>query len=238
MKTPHLSVVIPAFNEEVIIKKNLKEVLLYLSKKKYSSEVLVVDDGSGDKTESIVGKIMSVKLVRHGHNLGKGAAVRTGMLSAAGKFVVFMDADLSVPLNYLDDIVEALDKFDVAIASRRVRGAVIKKHQPFIRETMGRVFTKITQVVMASDVADFTCGLKGFRREAARKVFGKSIINRWAYDSEIIFLAQKFGFSIKQVPIVWINRQDSRVRVGRAAAESLLDLVKIRVFDILGKYEN
>ncbi|OGM31964.1 hypothetical protein A2803_02650 [Candidatus Woesebacteria bacterium RIFCSPHIGHO2_01_FULL_44_21] len=238
MTTPHLSLVIPAYNEEGIIKSNLEKVLKFLSKKSYLWEIVVVDDGSRDNTPDIVNSLKKVRLVKLPENMGKGAAVKAGMLKARGKLIIFMDADLSVPLNYIDVVVRALHSSDVAIGSRRVKGSVIKKHQPFLRENMGRVFTKLTQIIIGSKIADFTCGFKGFTKEAASKVFAHGVIDRWAYDAEIIFLAEKFGLKITEVPVEWINREETRVKVGRATIESLIDLVKIRFFGLAGKYED
>lgn len=243
MKPQFLSIVIPVYNEEAIIESNLGKVAAFLKTKKYSAEIVVVDDGSADSTQSAISgfekkcKPKNFRLITQKKNLGKGAAVRTGMLKAKGKYIVFMDADLSVPLRFVDELVDALSQSEVAIGSRRTKGARIKKHQPFIRETMGRVFTKLTQLVVGSRVVDFTCGFKGFRSEAARSIFGKSAIDRWAYDAEIIFLAEKLGYKITQVPVAWVNRADTRVKVGRATAESLVDLFRIRIRNAMGGYD-
>ena len=126
----------------------------------------------------------------------------------------------------------------MAIASRRVKGAKILIHQPWYRETMGRVFTLLTQLVTGTDVADFTCGFKGFKKESAKKIFRASLIDRWAYDAEIIFLAKKFGLKIREIPIVWKNREDTRVRLKSVVLETFRDLLKIRWNDLSGKYEN
>lgn len=238
MKSPFLSLVIPAYNEEEIIEDNLNIIIGFLNKKKYSWEILVSDDGSHDKTSEIARSFAkkNVRLVSLLQNEGKGAALKAGVLAAKGEYVAFTDADLSVSIEYLDDIASALQKTDVAIASRRSKGAVIKRHQPLLREIMGRVFTLMTQVVVGSKIPDFTCGFKGFRREAALRVFSNSRVKRWSYDAEIIFLAKKYGYTISQVPIVWENREDTRVRLGSAVITSFLDLLKIRAYDLFGYY--
>lgn len=237
-----LSIVLPAYNEEKIIENTLNEILRYLNNKKYSWEVVVADDGSKDKTSQIVKKFSDrgVRLVRLLKNKGKGGALREGMLKARGEYVIFMDADLSVPLENLDVFLKKLDAgSDVVIASRRIKGAVILVHQPFIREAMGRVFTLLTRFLTSvHEVVDFTCGFKGFSNIAAKKIFTNSQINRWAYDAEIIFLAKKYGFSINQSPITWKNREDSRVRLKSIVLETFRDLLKVRINDLQGKYEN
>lgn len=238
-KLPYLSLVIPAYNEEAILEKNLSTVISFLKKKNYTWEVVVADDGSSDTTREIVKKLSSkgVRLTALKENQGKGAALKRGVLSAKGEYIVFTDADLSVSISYLDILLTALRNSDVAIASRRIKGAVIKRHQPFAREVMGRVFTLLTQIVVGSRIPDFTCGFKGFRRNAGLKVFSRSIVKRWSYDAEIIFLSKKFGYSISQIPIVWENREDTRVRLGSAVITSFVDLIKIRIFDLLGYYD-
>ena len=240
MKNPFLSLVIPAYNEEEIIEKSLQEVLKYLNKQKYSWEVIVVSDGSTDDTVKIFREFKNkkIEILVLKKNQGKGAALRKGILAAKGEKIIFTDADLSVSLKYTKDLLKALKTSDVAIASRRVKGAVIKVHQPFIREFMGRVFTKLTQLVLLSNIKDFTCGFKGFNKKPAKKIFENSLIDRWAYDSEIIFLAKKYDYSVKQVPIKWINRFESRVRIGNAATKALIDLLTIRLNDLKGLYAN
>lgn len=240
-KNPNLSVVIPAYNEEKIIQGSLTKVISYLKRKKFDWELIISDDGSRDKTYKIVGKLTSskVRLVRLVKNRGKGAALREGILKAMGDYIIFMDADLSVPLENIEIFFNTLKKgTDVAIASRRVKGAKILVHQPWHRESMGRVFTFLTQLVTGTDIADFTCGFKGFRKESAQKIFRASLINRWAYDAEIIFLAKKFGLKITEIPIVWKNREDTRVRLKSVVLETFRDLFKIRLNDLSGKYEN
>lgn len=238
MKTPYLSLVVPAYNEEDILEDNLKEIILFLKKKKYFWEIIVANDGSRDKTPEIANsfKKQNVKLISLKVNSGKGAAIKEGVLAAKGEKIVFTDADLSVSISYLDDILKALEKSDVAIASRRIKGAVIKRHQPVVREIMGRVFTFLTQIVVGSMIPDFTCGFKGFNSEAAKKVFSQSKIARWSYDAEIVFLSKKYGYKISQVPIIWENREDTRVRLGSAVVTSFFDLLKVRLYDLLGYY--
>ncbi len=233
-----LTFIIPAYNEEKIIGETLKSILSFLSPKTYTWEVIVVDDGSKDKTSTIVKsfKKQRVRLISFAENKGKGAAIRAGVKKSRGEFIIFSDADLSVPIENIDKLLLELTKSDVAIGSRRIKGSKILVHQSWLRESMGRVFTFLTRLILGSEISDFTCGFKGFRREAALDIFGKARLDRWAYDAEILFLAQKRGDKIAEIPIFWKNREDTRVALGNAALVSFVDLLKIRFNDILGKY--
>ena len=164
--------------------------------------------------------------------------MKEGILSAIGKYIIFMDADLSVDLGNVDIFLEELKKgAAVIIASRRVKGAKIEVHQPWHRETMGRIFTLLTRILMKVNISDFTCGFKGFTKESAKKIFSASLINRWAYDAEILFLADKFGYKIKQMPTTWKNRNETRVRLKKVVFESFGDLLKIRLNDFNKAYD-
>lgn len=236
---PLLSLLIPAYNEEKIMEATLNSVLQFLGEKEYLWEVLVIDDGSQDKTAQIVQKYerKGVQLIKFPNNRGKGAALRSGFLAAKGDYVIYTDADLSVSTMNIDEFLRILEEeSDVAIGSRRIKGAQINVHQPWIRETMGRFFTFLSRVVLWMNVADFTCGFKGFKAEAAQKIFSHAVIDRWVYDSEILFLAKKFKYKMTQVPVVWTNRTDTRVVLKSVVFESLKDLLLIRLNDLLGKY--
>lgn len=233
-----LSLIIPAYNEENIIKNTLEHVINFLSEKKYEWEVIVVDDGSHDLTSKIADKFnkKKVEVIRYDINRGKGRALKEGIQKAKGDFIIFSDADLSVDISKVDEMLYALKNSDVVIGSRRIQGAKIVVHQPMLRELMGRGYTLLTKLVTGVFLADFTCGFKGFRKKAAKDIFSKTLINRWAYDSEILFLAKKFKYKLTEIPVEWRNREDTRVVLRNVVLESLKDLIAIRVNDILGKY--
>lgn len=234
-----LTVIIPAYNEEKVIKSTLERVYNFLSKKNYTWEVIVVDDGSKDKTQDIVKAFKrGIGLLRLNKNQGKGAAIRAGIKRSDSEFVIFTDADLSVPINFIDKFVKELQKgSDVVIGSRRTTGSKILIHQSKIRETLGRVFTVFAKVVTGSNVSDFTCGFKGFNKKAVEGIFTRTLLDRWAYDAEIIFLAKKGGFGVTEIPVQWKNKPDTKVVLTNAVVTSLVDLLKIRLNDILGKYD-
>ena len=234
----YLSVVIPAFNEGKVLKENLLKIASYLKSKKYSWEIVVVDDGSSDNTFKIARSLVrsGIKAYKLEPNQGKGGALKEGFNEALGDNIIFMDADLSVPLKNIDLFLSELKKYDVVIGSRRVRGSNIVVHQPILRESMGKVFTLLTKLITGTNLADYTCGFKGFENSAGKKIFEHSLIKRWSYDAEIMFLANKFGYKIREVPVEWFNRIDSRVRLSDAVTTSFLDLFKIRIYDFLGKY--
>ncbi len=234
----HLSIVVPAYNESKVLKSNLLETVKYLSKKKYKWEIIVVDDGSADGTYDIAAGLhkFGINAYKLQQNQGKGGALKEGFAKASGDYIIFTDADLSVPLLNIDRFLKELKTFDVVIGSRRVEGADIIVHQPLVREYMGKVFTWITRLITDTNLADYTCGFKGFSKDASKKIFKYALIKRWSYDSEIMFLAHKFRFKVKQYPVKWFNREDSRVRLSDAVFTSFWDLLKIRVYDLLGKY--
>ncbi len=237
--TIELSLLIPAYNEETIIENTLDRVLEFLSKKNYKWEVIVVDDGSSDKTSEIIKSLRAqgVRLVKHDINMGKGAAIRTGVKKSKGKFIIFSDADLSVSIKNIDQFLTELKKSEVVIGSRRVLGAQIVIPQPAMRENLGRGYTQLTRSVTGVKLSDFTCGFKGFRKAAAKNIFARTLIDRWAYDSEILFLAKKLGYKITELPISWKNREDTRVSLGDAIVTSFIDLLKVRVYNIIGRYD-
>lgn len=238
IKDVKLTLIIPAYNEEKIIGKIINSIINFLSGKNFGWEIIVVDDGSQDKTSQVVKsfKRPEVRLVRLAENQGKGAAIRAGILEAKGNFVIFSDADLSVSIEKVEDFLQELKKNDVVIGSRRIKGAKILIHQPWFRETLGRGFVFITNLILGMNLSDFTCGFKGFRRKVALKIFGRAQIDRWSYDAEILFLAQKLGYKIVEVPVHWRNRKETKVALSTDILTSFRDLFRIRINDFLGKY--
>jgi dolichyl-phosphate beta-glucosyltransferase len=237
-----ISIIIPVFNEEKRISKSLEIIANFTKGYKEETEVLVVDDGSWDLTaktlESFKNK-MNLKILTHKTNMGKGAAIRTGVASAMGEKILFTDVDLSVPITVLDSFNEAMtEDVDVVIGSREHPDSKIEIKQFWLREMAGYSFTVLTNAVLQVGATDFTCGFKMFRREAARKIFSKQLIKRWAFDAETLFLAKKFGFEVKEMPVTWKHSEGSKVRFPQDLIDSFFGLLQIRINDLMGKYEN
>jgi dolichyl-phosphate beta-glucosyltransferase len=236
-----ISLIIPAFNEEQRIGKSLEQIFQFCNAQTLPFEVIVVDDGSSDGTVSFIrrrfGDHSQLKIVQQPGRRGKGAAVQQGMLQARGDYVFFSDADLSVPIETLPGfLVELQSRCDIAIGSRRAPGAKIEVHQPFLRETMGRVFTSLSNFLLGTRYFDVTCGFKGFKREVARDLFTRQRLHNWSFDSEILFIARLRGYQVTEIPVSWRNEQGTKVRVWKDAAVSFLGLLQIRLNQILGKY--
>lgn len=252
MSAPHpfLTFVVPVYNEERVISASLTTLTAFLGEFVAGTgraaddwQLLLVDDGSEDRSVELVEAFQAahpelpVDLRRLPKNRGKGAAVRDGMLHARGDYVFFLDADLSTPLDETPGFVGALESgYEVVIGNRRVPGAEITRHQPKLRETLGKGFTLLVNLLLAPGVHDFTCGFKGFRREAAQKVFTRSSLDGWAFDAELVVIAQVQQLKLAQVPVRWHHEDDTKVRLVAAVVGSLVEVAQITWRRWTGKY--
>lgn len=240
MSTPKLSVVIPAYNESTRLKSTLPQIIEFFDSQKYSSEIIISNDGSTDQTTQTIKKFAKkhpqLKLVDLPDNLGKGGALRQGILATTGKWVLFMDADLSTPLAELDKFWDFTPDHDVIIGSRKMTGAQITKHQSFIRENLGKIFTLLTNLLATKNLSDITCGFKLFKGDVARRLFAQGLLDDWSFDAEILFLAQKHHHPIKEVPVKWQNDPRTKVSMFRDGINALWGLIKIRTNSLLGRY--
>lgn len=230
---PYLSIVVPAYNEEERLGRSLPLIDAYLRERAFDAEILVVDDGSRDATAKVAESFLHGRrgrLLRNRENRGKGYSVRKGTLQSEGRFVLITDADLSSPIEEHEKLAAAIrdHDLDVAIGSRALPESQIEIHQAWWREFMGRTFNKLMQGITGLPFHDTQCGFKLVDRERTRPIFEKLLVDRFAYDVELLFLCVRFGLAVREVPVVWRNDPASAVRPLTDAPSMLLDVMKVR----------
>ena len=230
-----LSVVIPAYNEEKTLPEALRRISAYLELKKISWEVVVVNDGSRDQTYDVLLKYIQehpgqiIKILTFDPNHGKGFAARQGMLAAKGRYVLLTDADMSSPIKETDKLIKALENgHEVAIASRAVRAPGCDVRQSFKRRLSGRIFNLFVQNLVLPGIRDSQCGFKCFTNEAAQKIFSAQKLDGFAFDVEALYLARRLGYKIAEVPIMWSEGKNSKIRLLRDPFFMIGDLLKIK----------
>ena len=230
-----VSIVVPAYAEEHRIGPTVLALCALARELPHLREVLVVVEPSGDRTAEVARAAAAgdplVRVLENPAHRGKGHAVRTGMLRAAGDIVFFMDADLSVPLRYVAPFVshlEAHPEVAAAIGNRRHAGSVITKRQHFLRERAGRAFNHVVRGLGLSASKDTQCGFKAFRREAAQQIFSAAQIDGFAFDTEVLLLARKFGLRVDELPVEWINDEHTKFRPLQDGWRSFCDLLRVR----------
>ncbi|PIV31775.1 hypothetical protein COS33_01395 [Candidatus Wolfebacteria bacterium CG02_land_8_20_14_3_00_37_12] len=242
---PFLSVIIPAYNEAKRLPLTLVDIDKHLKKADFSYEILIVNDGSIDGTAEIIERFSHImdnlKLINQ-KNTGKGGAVKHGMLEAKGQIRLFMDADNSTAIDQFNKMVPYFsakggEGYDVVIGSRDVKGAQLMPPQPWYKRLGGNVGNLIIQVLLLPGIWDTQCGFKAFTAEAVEKIFPLIKIKRWGFDVEILSLAKKFGYKIKEIPVIWVNNPISKVSAF-AYLQVLWEVVKIRYWLTTNKYKN
>jgi dolichyl-phosphate beta-glucosyltransferase len=238
---PLLSLIVPAYNEGQRLGASLRELAQFFRDSGLTYELLVVDDGSTDDTPAVIAGAAAadpaLRAISYSPNRGKGHAVRTGMLAARGEFLMFTDADLSIPIVITTDFLAALRHgYDIAIASRWHPDSSNAVPPPLARRVMGSVFRWCVRRLVISDVRDTQCGCKAYRGEVARRLFAQSQIDRFSFDAEVIFLAARAGYRIKEVPFALHYIPGSSVRPLRDSLLMLRDLVRIRLNAARGVY--
>jgi len=242
-ETIDLSLVIPAFDESRRLQTSLPKMARYLADQPYTGEIVVVDDGSRDATFDTVCELAALLAVpltaaRYAPNRGKGHALKTGFELARGRRILFCDADLSTPIEETERLLAALDDgARVVIGSRKMAGASIEVHQPWLRRSMGKIFTALARR-LAADVTDATCGFKAFRGDVGRDLFARARIDDWSFDAELLLLARLAGHRIHEVPVRWHDEADTKVRLLRDALRSLFGLLRIRWNLLRGTYRS
>lgn len=225
----HLSVVVPAYNEEERLGRSLPVILEYLRSQPYTWEIVVVDDGSRDRTSEVAraADCEHVRVVRNEPNRGKGYSIRRGMLEAVGQWRLFSDADLSTPINELDGFWKYTeDGYQVVIGSRAMPESELAVRQPKSREFVGRIFNTTVQTFLVPGLGDTQCGFKLFSAEAANSVFPKQTLHGFAFDVEILMLAHQQGYKIKEAPVKWINDLGSKVST-LSGVKGFIDLARL-----------
>lgn len=228
------SLIIPTFNEEKRIGRNLSKLLNFLKREK-SWEIIIINDGSYDGTLEILKKIQKrqkdLRVFSTKKNFGKGHAIRLGVYLSSGEFILFSDADFSVkPQKFLPIFLKELKKAQIVIGSRRLKTSRILTHQPIFREFLGNCFTKFANKFLGLNFSDITCGFKGFQRKAVLKIFSLQKINRWAFDAEILFWAKKLNFLVKEIPVSWKDDPKTKVRLIKDIVGTFWDLLRVRLF--------
>lgn len=248
-----LSIIIPAYNEEKRLPQTLREINDYLEKQNYESEIIVVSDGSKDRTCEVVenliphqgksgteqeSKITNLRLICEKINRGKGYGVKIGMLQAKGEFRLFTDADNSTSVDQAEKMWLYFDEgYDVVIGSRDVKGAVLDPPQPLFRRFTGGAFRLVRKIIVGLwGIEDSQCGFKCFTKRAAENIFPKARISRFSFDPEILIIAKKLGYKIKEVPVYWKNDIYSKVKL-KSMLKMALDLIKIKYNLLSGKYD-
>ena len=239
----HLSIIIPAYNEADRIGQTIEATFAYLHQQPYSSEVLVVNDGSRDATPQIVEGYQSrfgpsLHLLHNPGNRGKGYAVRAGMLTANGEILLFYDADLATPLSELPKVLGPIEdgRYDVVFGSRALDRSLIGTHQSWIREMIGRVGNLVQYLFTGLPYLDTQCGCKAFRRETAQRVFRQQRIEGFGFDPEILFLARAQGWRLLEMPVRWNHVPGSKVHLIGTPLKALLEVMRIGWNRITGTY--
>lgn len=238
-----ISIIIPCYNEEARLNKSLYEILNFIKTTNYNIQIIMVDNCSTDKTVSILKdyktKFSNYKIIYANEYKGKGWAIKKGILNSDGEIIIFTDADLSTPITEIKKIIIEINlDADVVIGSRQNKESKILKKQTFLRENMGKTFNRLLQSILFTGFKDTQCGFKGFKKEAAFNLFNINIINGFAFDAEILFLAKNiFNYKISEIPVTWINSENSKVNIIRDSLMMLKDLIKIRILYKKGYYK-
>ena len=235
---PRLSLIIPAYNEAGRIEKTLRHALRYLDDQDYDAELIVVDDGSTDATAGVIRAFRTayttpLRLHQLPKNKGKGAAVKAGMIQMAkGEIRVFFDADESTPIEELAKLWPVIDGgAEVVIGSRSLPDSQVEIRQAKYRESMGRIFNRMLRLLKLSDFIDTQCGFKAFTAAAAHQIFSRQTLDGFSFDVEILYIAQKRGLKIDEIPVVWRNNEASRVNPLTDSTRMFFDLLRIKVRD-------
>lgn len=242
MNDLNYSIIIPAYNESERLAVSLPKVLDYMARTGLQGEVIVVNDGSKDDTAEVVRRFAllhpDVRLLENPGNRGKGYSVRNGMLNAQGDVLLFTDADLSSPIYEASKLFAAIDEgADVAIGSRWLQAELQTERQPWYRQLYGRLFNLALRIVLRLNFRDTQCGFKAFTRSAAAAIFSRQRVERWGFDPELLFLANKFNLRTVEVPVEWAHDHRSKISPLRDGIKMGVEMLSVRWNDIKGLYK-
>jgi glycosyltransferase involved in cell wall biosynthesis len=239
MPEPFLSIVVPAYNEGRRIRSTLEKLCHFRESESYSIELIVVDDGSTDQTVEIVSEFPGIRLVRNDRNHGKGFTVRHGVLEARGELILTTDVDLSAPIEELEKLLSALKSSgaDAAAGSRALKRELIGIHQPWFRDRAGRFFNLLVRVFTGLRLHDTQCGFKLFRQSSTRRAFEMMRVEGFGFDPELLFLIEKQGGKVVEVPVRWNDNPATKIRFLRDSTRMFLDLLAIRWRAFTGQYQ-
>lgn len=231
MSKPFLSIIIPAHNEEARLPGTLEQIAVFLDSQPYQAEIVVVENGSHDRTLEIAHaycqRVPCLRVFQE-QMRGKGLAVRRGMLEAAGDYRFICDADLSMPITEVNRFIPPeIPELDIAIGSREAPGAV-RYGEPLYRHFTGRVFNSLVRLIALPGLQDTQCGFKCFRGEVAAEIFPLQTIPGWTFDVEVLYIARRWGYKIVEIPIPWYFDHQSKVKVFKDSLRMLMDLLAIR----------
>jgi dolichyl-phosphate beta-glucosyltransferase len=238
---PYLSIVIPAYNEEIRIVPTIGAIASYISEMGFDWELIIADDGSTDRTilllESL--RFANMRILRADRNGGKGSAVRRGVIASRGKYILFTDADSSTPIEEMQKLLEKLEYegYDIAIGSRAMPDAQ-ESHKSLTRHVLSSGLRSIVRYGLRLGVRDTQCGFKLYRHDVGQRLHRAQTIDGFSFDLEILYLATKLGYHIAETPVKWIDAPDSKVQGGKVATQFMLDLVHIKMNDIRGVYSH
>lgn len=241
----NLSIIIPAYNEQIRLGETVNKILAYIEKENLSAELIVVDDGSSDATAEVAEKscaefpAVETKVIRYKDNHGKGFAVRTGLFEAKSDIALFSDADLSTPISELPKLVEPIknDKFDVTFGSRALDRSLIGTHQPWRREQGGKVFNLIVRMLTGLPFWDTQCGFKAFNMKKFRPLLDVMMIDRFGFDVEFLYVANYHGLRLKEIPVRWNHCEGTTVSVFRDSRRMFNEVRQIRQNAERGVYD-
>lgn len=241
VRTPAISLIIPAYNEEKRLPATLEKIMAFLQSEGAEAEILVVDDGSKDNTAQVAREFSirypSISLISNPHR-GKGYAVKTGMLKGRGDMLLLVDADLSVPIDQVWKLIPSSNQEDyIAIGSREAPGAE-RLREPFYRHALGVIYNFLIRHLLSLPIRDTQCGFKCFHNRIAKKLFSLQTLNGWAFDAEILYVATRMGCRIIEVPITWQYDHDTRIKIVPDSFGMLADLFSIKWNELKGRYVN